>query len=382
MNKTYKFRLYPNAEQEQKLLWTLEKCRFVYNYMLGGLNGQEKPDSLALQSQLPELKEEYSELKAVYSKVLQYEIYRLFSNLRALSQLKKKGKKVGKLRFKGKGWFKTFTYNQSGFKIIKTNKQLYKLHLSKIGDIPIRVHRDIDGIIKQVTIKKYQSGKWYACISVESKQIKQKKQIPMAVGLDVGIKYFVTDSDGRHIENPHFLRKTLKKLRKQQKKLSRTKKNSKNRNKQMKKVARLHEKVVNQRDDFLHKLSRYYINNYSLVIIEDLNIKGMIRNRHLAQSISDVAWSNFAQMLSYKADNAGKIVVKINPRGTSQEYKYGKKGEIDRDYNASLNILQRGLEKVGTGQTEFTPVKIEPLRDLETIPASSVIEAGSLFQNH
>jgi putative transposase len=117
MQITYKFRLYPNVEQEQKLLWTLEKCRLVYNDMLGGLNSQEKLNKLELQSRLPELKEKYPELKNVYSKVLQYEVYRMFSNLKALGQLKKKGKKVGKLRFKGKGWFKTFTYNQSGFEL-------------------------------------------------------------------------------------------------------------------------------------------------------------------------------------------------------------------------------------------------------------------------
>ena len=137
MQITYKFRLYPNAEQEQKLLWTLDECRFVYNQMLEGTNEQEA--QLELQSQLPELKEKYPELKGVYSKVLQYEVYRLFSNLRSLSELKKKGRKVGRLRFKGKEWFKTFTYNQSGFKIIKTDNRLDKLHLSKIGDISIRM---------------------------------------------------------------------------------------------------------------------------------------------------------------------------------------------------------------------------------------------------
>jgi putative transposase len=146
MRITYKFRLYPNSEKEKKLLWTLEKCRMVYNDMLEGLNNQEKPNRLELQSTLPKLKEQHPELKEVYSKVLQHEVYRLFSNLRALAQLKKKGKKVGRLRFKGKGWFKTFTFNQSGFELRKTGKGLDRLRLSKIGDIPIRIHRKIGGI--------------------------------------------------------------------------------------------------------------------------------------------------------------------------------------------------------------------------------------------
>jgi len=376
MQLTYKFRLYPTKEQAEKLSWTLDRCRFVYNQMLEGLNGQEKPNRLELQSRLPTLKEEYPELKDVFSKTLQYEVYRLFSNLMSLASPKRNGKKVGRLRFKGLGWFKTFTYNQSGFKIIKTGKRLDRLHLSKIGDIPIRVHRDIEGKIKQITIKRHNSGKWYACISVENGLEIETNPIQKAVGLDVGITHFVTDSDGMQIGNPNCLKKTLKKLRKEQRRLSRKKKDSKNRVKQRTKVARVHERIVDQRRDFLHKLSRYYVDGYDLVAIENLNVKGMIRNRYLARSISDVAWSTFARVLSYKAENAGKMVVKVDAKGTSKEYKYG---ELDRDYNASLNILQRGLEKVGMGHAELTPVDIEPLRYVD---ASTVVEAGSPWVVH
>jgi putative transposase len=355
---TYKFRLYPNKNQEQKLLETLNKCRFVYNKLLEGLNKQDKPNRLELQNSIPKLKEEHPELKEVYSKVLQYESYRLFSNLRALAKLKKNGKKVGKLRFKGKGWFKTICYNQSGFKIIKTGKRLELLHLSKIGNIPIRIHREINGKIKQIIIKRYNSGKWFAYIQVESNIEKENKPIEKKVGIDMGIKYFLTDSDGLRIENPKFLDKSYKRLRKEQKKLSRKKEGSKNREKQRIKVAKIYEKIVNQRNDFLHKISRYYVNNYDLIAVENLNIKNMVRNHRLSKYINDASWNRFIQFLSYKAERAGKIVVKVNPRGTSKEYKFGK---LDRDYNASLNILQRGLEKVGMGQPEVTPIEIEPL---------------------
>lgn len=371
MNITYKFRLYPKKEQEEKLLWTLDRCRFVYNQMLEGLNAQEKPNRLELQSKLPSLKVEHPELQDVHSKVLQYEVYRLFSNLKALSQLKKNGKKVGRLRFKGRGWFKTFSYNQSGFKVIKTENRFDKLHLSKIGDLPIRAHRAIEGKIKQVTIKRHNTGKWFACISVDngSTQI-EKAPVKRSVGLDMGVKYFSTDSDGLQIENPQYLKNTLEKLRIEQRRLSRKKRGSENRNKQRIKVARVHERITDQRTDFLHKLSRYYVDKYDMVAIEDLNIKNMIRNHHLARSISDVAWRTFANMLSYKAENAGKTVVRVNPRGTSQEYNYG---ELDRDYNASLNILDRGLKQVGMGHTELTPAEMEPL----LVRASSFIETGS-----
>jgi len=165
---TYKFRLYPNKKQEEKLLETLELCRQTYNYFLSQLDGKITiPRRLELQAQLPKLKKEKLELSKVHSKVLQMVLHQLYSNLRTLSRLKKNGKKVGKLRFKGKGWYKTFIYNQSGFQIIKTSKRLNLLYLSKIGGISIRLHREIKGKIKQVVIKKHNSGRWFACISTE-----------------------------------------------------------------------------------------------------------------------------------------------------------------------------------------------------------------------
>jgi putative transposase len=368
---TYKFRLYPGINQEQKLLETLNKCRFVYNKMLEGLNEQQgKLNRLELQNSILKLKEEYPGLKEVYAKVLQYESYRLFSNLRALAKLKKNGKKVGKLRFKGKGWFKTICYNQNGFKIIKIGKRLELLRLSKIGNIPIRIHREVKGRIKQIVVKRYDSGKWFACIQVENDAEMRNEPTRKKAGIDVGIKYFLTDSDGLQIENPKFLDKSYKRLRREQKKLSRKKKSPRNREKQRIKVAKVYEKIVNQREDFLHKLSRYYVNNYDIIAVEGLNIKNMVRNRHLSRQINDASWNRFIQFLSYKAERAGKIVVKVNPGGTSKEYKFGK---LDRDYNASLNILQRGLEKLGMGQPEVTPVETEPL----LVRASSVVEAGS-----
>jgi putative transposase len=283
MQRTYKFRLHPNKEQEQALHHTLDNCRFLYNLLLEGLSNQSKLNRLELQNSIPQLKEKFTWLKDSYSKTLQYESYRLFSNLKSLSQLKKNGKKVGKLRIKGKGWFKTFTYNQSGFKIIETNTGLDKLHLSKIGDIPIRLHRKIKGKIKQIVVKKYPSGKWYASVCAETDNPMPINYTPKKpVGIDVGIKYFLTDSDGHQIENPHNLKKGLDKLKKVQQNLSRKKKGSSNRNKARVKVARIHEKVVNQRNDFLHKLSRYYVNQYDLIAIEDLKIKNMVRNHYLS----------------------------------------------------------------------------------------------------
>lgn len=173
----------------------------------------------------------------------------------------------------------------------------------------------------------------------------------------------------------------LKRLKINQKKLSRKEKNSNNWLKNKRKVALLHEKIVNQRDDFLHKLSRFYINNYDMMAVEDLNIQKMVKNRIFSQNIIDVSWRKFINNLSYKAESAGKTLLRIDPRNTSKVYKYGT--DIDRDYNAALNILEKGLkELVGMGRTEFTPVDIRPIRELIRIPASQVVESGNLFKIH
>ena len=370
---TYKFRLYPTKEDEKKLLSVLEICRLLYNSFLAIWNDSEKiPSRYKLQAMLPAMKEEKEGLKKVNSRTLQMVLFMLYNNLKALRELKKKGKKVGKLRYKKYGNFKSFILNQSGFKVIKTDNRLDKLYISKVGDIPIRAHREIEGKIKQVIVKQYKTGEWYALISVDKEVSVITKTIEKVIGLDMGIKFFLSDSDGRQIENPKFYKKTLERLRIGQRKLSRKKKGSQNRKKQILRLAKLHQRLTNQRDDFLHKLSRFYVDNYDLIAIEDLNIKGMTRNRHLAQSILDASWSKFFGMLSCKAGSAGKIVEGVNPRGTSKEHKYGM--EIDRDYNASINILERGM--VGQG-LPFVPSEVEPLRELIPISASSIVEVGS-----
>ena len=391
MQKTYRYRLYPNKEQEQKLLWTMRQCKFVYNTMLEQLQKQDKPDRYVLQNSLPKLKEQYPHLNGVYSKALQHEVYRLFSNLKALSKSKKKGRRVGKLRFKSSAGFKTIHYNQSGFKIIPTDTRCNKLHISKVGDIPMRMHRSFDGNIKQVVIKRYGSGRWFVSITVEEEDIVvQKQPIKKIVGMDMGITEFLTDTTGKIIENPKYLKKSLKRLKCRQKRLSRTKKGSNNRKKHVVRVARLHEQVVNQRVDFCHKVAKHYVDTFDFISVEDLNITGMLKSidkekktkrikRHMRRNTLDVSWRKFFDVLSYKAEWAGKTMVKVNPSYTSQIYKYGK--SLDRDYNASLNILERGLKQIGLGLPEFTPLEIVPPPKLETVLASTVVETGSHLQN-
>lgn len=334
----------------------LEICRNFYNFCLekqkSGLNHYE------IQSLIPKLKQEQQQLKLVYSKILQYIPHQLFSNIKGLKESKKRKRKTGELRFKGKGWYKTITYNQSGFKI-KTNK----LHLSKIGDIKCSIHRNIAEKIKQITIKKYADGKWFALVQTETSKKLKTKTMLNSIGIDLGIINFVVDSDGNKTKSPMYLKSSLERKKIEQQRLNRKQRYSKNRIKQRIKTAKLELKIVNQRNDFLHKLSRYYINNYDCIIVEDLDIKNMIKISYNARNIHDVSWSRFVQFLEYKAENAGILLVKINPEYTSQicsqcesinphellDRIYNCKScglSIDRDYNAAINILKRGLEQV------------------------------------
>jgi len=256
----YRFRIYPNKEQREKLDYVLEICRQAYNILLGELQDQVVIDKNMIQAILPDLKICEPRFKEVYAKTLQYECYRLFSNLSTLSAIKKKGRKVGRLKFKGKDWFKTINYNQSGFKLDRKNK---RLKLSKIGDIKIKLHREVEGKIKHITIKK-SINKWYASI-ITDYNLKRKKGKGW-IGLDVGIKNYLTDSNGNKI---NFSKdKYLKEQRKQCESLSRKKEKSNNWNKQKLILQKFYEKISENRKDFLHKLSDKYVEEYKYIVVE------------------------------------------------------------------------------------------------------------------
>ncbi len=393
MQLTCRFRLYPLRAQERKLLAALDQCRWLYNHFLEKLNQKEDgrtPSRYKLQATLPKLKQEHPELKQVHSKVLQMVLHHLYSNLRALTGLKRNGRKVGRLRFKGRGWFKSFTYSQSGFKITEGHGKRRELWLSKIGPIPIVLHRDINGETKQVHIKREHSGKWFACFSVKVEATSKLKKISKPVGIDLGIEHYIADTDGNFVEHPHNITKSEWKLKREQYRLSRKRKNSKNWVKQCTKLALIHERIRNQRLDFLHKLSRDYVDNYDFIATEDLDVKELIEKAHNGKNRADAAWATFLHMLTYKAERAGRWVVKVEPRGTTDRcskcdevvkkplwmriHKCPRCGlELDRDLNAARNILQDGLEQVGWEPAEFTPVEIGPL----PARASSAVEAGS-----
>ena len=367
--KAYKFRLYPNKEQTEKLDFTLDICRQTYNMLLEELNNQIEIDKSQIQGILPDIKICEPELKQVYSKTLQYECYRLFSNLSALRQLKANKKKVGRLRFKGKGWFKTINYNQSGFKLTKTNKRYDLLFLSRIGDIRILQHRELEGNIKHITIKK-SVNKWYATIITDA-QIKTECGNKI-LGIDLGINNYLVDSEDNYVEHPKNLEKYQSKLKVAQKDLSKKKKNSNTRLKARLRVSNIHNKINNCRDDFLHKLSTKYIKDCKIIAVEKLNIKQMMESCYNAKNIADSSWGRFIQFLTYKAESAGCKIIKVNPKNTTKicskcgniqimpiykrEYICNNCGlQINRDYNSAKNILGLGISLCG----DETPTPME-----------------------
>jgi putative transposase len=342
---------------------TLEICRWVYNETLAMRKNaweQEQRHISYYESkrQIPLWKKERPELSTVYSQVLQNVTLRVDLAFKAFFRRLKSGEKPGYPRFKGKGRYDSFTYPQSGFKLDGD-----RLHLSKIGDVRVVLHRPVEGTIKTLTIRRSATGKWYACFSVEydPTPAPQKESV---VGIDVGLESFATLSNGEKIENPRFFRTDEKALAKAQRKLSKAEKGTPERKKARKIVAHVHERIANRRLNFAHQTSRQLVNRFGTIVFEDLNITNMQKNHHLAKSIADVAWNMFITITKSKAEDAGSRVILVNPRNTSQMC--SRCGMIvaktlsdrvhscphcglvmDRDQNAAINILRLGLQSQG-----------------------------------
>jgi len=329
---------------------------------------------------LTELKQQESWLYNYHSKMLQSVSTQLESAEKTLIERSKKGHNTGKLRFARYGEYRTFTYNQSGYKFEKYGKQDY-LYLSKIGYIEIRQHRMIPGNIKQVIVTRSKSGKWHACVTcyiVESTLNIPKISFEKAVGIDVGIKSFAYDSDGHQTPNPLNLKKMLKPLSRAQRSISRKVKGSNNRKKAVKFYQIIHERIKNRRKDFQHKLSTQYAKNHDVVFVEKLEKLNMVKNKKLSRSIMDSSWGTFVQKLEYKC----KLLVEVPARNTTINCsRCGNKVPkslavrihrcdkcnlvIDRDYNASINILQKGLDIFGIGLDMKLPQELREVTPVE-----------------
>ena len=370
IKRAYKFRIYPDLEQSRFFIKSFGCVRKVYNLMLDDREkAYEEYKSTGTKTKYPtpaKYKEKYPYLKEVDSLALanaQLNLEKAYKNFL-------KNKDFGFPKYKCKSnLVQSYTTNNQNTIYIK-DKHIKIPKLKSL--VKIRMHREIKGLIKSVTISKNSLDYYFISILCEE-EIEELPKTNKNIGIDLGIKEFATMSDGTKVANLKFTKEYEKRLKREQRKLSRRGRlakssnrklsESKNYQKQKKKVAKIHNKIRNKRKDFINKLSTEIINSHDIICIEDLNIKGMLKNHKLARSISDVSWSEFGRQLEYKADWYGRTIVKVptfypssktcsSCGNVKKELLLSERTyhceccgiKIDRDYNASINILRKGLE--------------------------------------
>ena len=323
MRKTFQYKAVTSKTTSVNADRCLILCQQLYNLCLEQriMVYNQRKITLSKYDQdkeLPELKEAFPEFKIVGSQVLQDVTDRVSKAFQGFfRRLETKKGKAGFPRFKSRDRYDSFTLKQAGWSL-----EGKYLHIKGIGTFKLRLSRPIEGRIKTITLRRDSRDDWYvsfSCDDVPAREYPEPEE--ERTGIDVNISNYCTDSDpcSEAVENPRFYLKAQKQLRKQQRKVSRRKKGSNRRKKAVKQVARTHSKVSRQRKDFAHKWSRYYILKYYEIHIENLQIANMMRNHNLAKHIADVSWGMFFEFLSYKAAEAGRILIKVKPHGSSQE---------------------------------------------------------------
>jgi putative transposase len=375
IRKTFKYKLQPTAEQEAAMEFILRRCRELYNAAL-----QERRDAwrmcrvsitLAGQSaQLPAIKQERPEYQDIHSQVLQDVLTRLDRAFQAFFRRVKHGEKPGYPRFKRGTRYNSFTYKQFGNGATLDNGSLV---LAKIGRLAVRWCRTLEGVAKTVTIRREADG-WYACFSCDQVPIKPLPLTSQETSIDLGLKSFATLANGKPIENPHIFHVWEMGIKRAQRRVDRRQKGSQRRRKAVKLLAKAHQKVRRTRQDFHHKEAHKLVHAYDVIYHESLQVANLLKNHHLARAITDVGWSSFLSILTFKAAEAGKQAVAVHPAFTSQACSgcgaLVHKGlsvrwhlcpdcgtSLHRDHNAALNILKRGQEQRRAGLALQAPTQ-------------------------
>ena len=360
IRKAYKYRIYPNIEQKVFFAKCFGCVRFFYNKSLSDMNDIYKATGKMKNITPASYKEDYPFLKEVDSLALaNAQLNRNIAFKDFIKQRYKNNK--DKPNFKSKRNDQSYTTNNQGSVKISSNHRY--ISIPKCSKVRIKMHRDFEGTIKSITVSRTTDNKYYMSLLVET-EIKPLEESKKMIGLDLGIKDLIVDSNGHKYKNHKYLTKSQEKLAKEQRKLSKMVKGSNNRNKQRIKVARLHKKIQNQRNDYLHKLSKKIIDENQVIALEDLKVKDMEHKNKLARNITDASWSRLVTLLIYKADWYGRKVIKVPNNYPSSQlcsicgYKNSitkslnirkwtcpKCGSIhDRDINAAKNILSKGIE--------------------------------------
>lgn len=367
MRMTYKYRLFPTSAQRTSLERTLELCRWVYNDTLAIRKNtyEETGKSISLYDTnklLTEWKAAKPALSEVHSQVLQNVQERVDLAYQAFFRRVKAGEEeVGFPRFKARGRYDSFTFKQKGFKLTG-----YRLTLSKIGDVVIKLHRPICATVKTLTIQRDAVGNFYACFSCECEPARLEP-VHKVVGIDLGLTTFAYFSDGEKIERQRWMKVDAKDIARLQRKKEKFAKGSPERRKVVHALCHAYERAANRRRNFAHQESRKLVNKYQFIAFENLDIQDMqdTNLKTITRGIADVAWGQFAQFTTYKAADAGRVVVRVDPRGTTQMcsgcHAIVKKDlsvrihdcphcglVLNRDHNAALNILARGLAGLNT----------------------------------
>jgi putative transposase len=367
MRKAFKYRVYPTKAQAVKLESWIDLCRELHNAAIEERRDSWRGAGISVSfydqcKQLPEIKKERPELAEVYSQILQQALHRVDSAFQHFFRRVKSGETPGYPRFMARDRYNSLTWPQKGgFALVGTKR----LRLGSFGEVKIKLHRQVEGETKTCTIKR-EAGNWYAIFSCDNVPARAYPDTTSEIGIDMGLTTYAALTTGEKVDNPRWYRKTESRLKDAQRELSKKKRGSKRRQKAKNHLARLSEKTSNQRKDFQHKLAHRIVSENSLISVEDLSVKKMIKKSStgLSKSIQDASWGRFLSILACKAEEAGRRFVKVPPHGTSSTcfrcgtYRKKELSErvhscpcglvLDRDVHAALNILRLGRSLQGS----------------------------------